>query len=390
MKRALKLMFLAGEASGDHHAAAVIKALKKASPGVQCFGLGGPAMQAAGMRLDYDLASHSVIGFFEVAKHLPALHKAEKLALNAMAQEQPDAVITVDYPGFNLRFSEKAHQAGFKTIHYISPQVWAWKAGRPRKMARYLDHMIVTFPFEKPLYDAVDQPCTFVGNPLVEAVCPSLGTQAVRRKKQWGNAVLVGLLPGSRLQEVHGLLPVMLKAARGMAAQRPGLCFKILKAPGLDYAHYEKALKGLSQGLDVQVLQAGPGEDPYALRQCFNFAMVASGTATLETALLGTPMVILYRVNPISYQIGKRLIRLPYIGLANVVAGKKVVPEFIQNDLVPERIAQESLSLLAAPQAQKRSLLAGLKSLGRPGCAQRAAAVIMKVAQKPSRFAKGD
>jgi lipid-A-disaccharide synthase len=367
-----RILFLAGEASGDHHAAALIREIKRRAPKALCFGLGGPAMAAAGMRLDYGLASHSVIGFVEVLKHLPALRRAEALALGLLERERPDLVLSVDYPGFNLRFAEKAHARGFKTCHYISPQVWAWKAGRPRKMAGYLDKVLVTFPFEKALYDQVGLPAAFVGNPLMDSVRPKALPAAVRKRRGWGRGPLVGLLPGSRPQEVAALLPPMLATARLMAKDRLGLRFLLFKAPNLGLEHFSRHLQGL-QGLDVELVEAGAGEDPYALRRCCQLALVASGTATLETAILGVPMLILYRINPLTYQIGKRLINLPYIGLANVVAGRKVAPEFIQGGLQPLAMAREALALLDGPEPQRKALAAAVRTLGGPGAARRAA-----------------
>jgi len=377
-----KILFLAGEASGDHHAAALIREIRRRAPKALCFGLGGPAMQAAGLRLDYDLASHSVIGFVEVLKHLPALRRAEALALALLKSEKPDLVLSVDYPGFNLRFAEQAHARGFKACHYISPQVWAWKAGRPRKMARYLDKVLVTFPFEKALYDKVGLPAAFVGNPLMDAVRPKALPAAVRKSRGWGRGPLVGLLPGSRPQEVASLLPPMLATARLMAKHRPGLRFLLFKAPNLGSEHFSCHLQGLQglQGLDLELVEARAGEDPYALRRCCQLALVASGTATLETAILGVPMLILYRINPLTYQIGKRLIKLPYIGLANVVAGRKVAPEFIQGALQPSAMAREALALLDDPMPQRKALAAAVKTLGGPGAARRAAQEVLALA----------
>jgi lipid-A-disaccharide synthase len=381
----LKLMFLAGEASGDAHGAALIREVRKRAPGALCFGFGGPAMQAAGMRLDLDLTKKSVIGLWEVLKHLGYFRKAFAQALDLLEKERPDVVVPIDYPGFNLRFAEKAHARGVKVCYYISPQVWAWKAGRVHLMKRILDKMLVVFPFEVPLYEKVGLPCAFVGHPLVDAIPP--GKPSAPGRRSLGarpGEVLVGLLPGSRQQEVRGLLPAMLESAR-LLTKRSDRKFRflILKAPGLDLTLYRPALDAaLASGLEVSLLDRPAGPALYGLRRCFDLAMVASGTATLETAILGTPFVILYRVHPLSYQIGKRLVKLPYIGLANVVAGSKVVPEFVQ-DLDPRPVAQALEGLLPGRPArvpQLKAMARAVKGLGGPGAARRAADELLAIA----------
>jgi lipid-A-disaccharide synthase len=381
----LKIMLIAGEASGDLHGAELVKEIKRQRPSAQVLGFGGPRMRQAGMRLDLDLASRSVIGFLEVVRHLAFFRRAFNLACRLWRNEKPDVVVPIDYPGFNLRFSKWAHQKGGSVCYYISPQVWAWKAGRVRQMKRFLDKILVLFPFEAPLYKKEGLPCVFVGHPLMDQVRNLAPAARVRRARGWGkNEKLVGLLPGSREQEIRWLLPVMLETAQRMSAARPGLRFFILKAPHLPASLFDPLLKAFKGRLRAEVVQAGPGENPYALRRCFDLALVASGTATLETALLGTPFVILYRVNALSYQIGKRLIRLPYIGLANVVAGKKVVPEFIQKDLKPGLIAREALALLEDPRRRREQLgqlKKALQSLGGAGASARAAREVIAMAE---------
>ncbi len=381
--RSPKIMLIAGEASGDLHGASLVREILRQAPGARLFGLGGPRMRAAGMRLDLDLASRSVIGFFEVLKHLGFFRKAFRLAQDLLLSEKPDLVVPIDYPGFNLRFSAFAAGKGARVCYYISPQVWAWKAGRVRTMKRCLARILVTFPFEEPIYRGAGLPCSFVGHPLMDSIRPRRGTAGVRRARGWGaRERLVGLLPGSREQEILYLLPVMLDSAVELSRRAPDARFVVLKAPHLKAELFEPLARRYSGKIRLEILQAGPEEDPYELRRCFDAAMVASGTATLETAILGTPFVILYRVNPLSYQIGKRLIRLPYIGLANVVAGRKVVEEFIQHELKPEKIAEALWPLLSDPAArreQTRALKKAVRGLGGPGAARRAAREILNL-----------
>jgi lipid-A-disaccharide synthase len=367
-------MLVAGEASGDHHAAALIREIRRQSPKAQCFGLGGLEMQAAGMDLKLNLASHGVIGFVEVLKHFAFFRQAFNLALSLLGNERPDLLILVDYPGFNLRLAKKAHSAGIKVCYYISPQVWAWKAGRVPMMARILNKILVTFPFEKPIYDAAGLDCAFVGNPLVELVKPSVQREAFRKKAGWGKEKIIGLLPGSREQEVRWLLPVMLKSAEKISRVFPESRFVIIKAPQLGVQIYQEGMIGA--GPNTLLYEGKDSGQAYAARAACDFAMVASGTATLETALLHVPFVILYRVHPISYFIGKFLVKIHSIGLANVVAGRRIVPEFLQGDLDPGRIAETCLDFLNNPsltKAQLDDLTPSLKGLGKPGVAKRAA-----------------
>jgi lipid-A-disaccharide synthase len=370
MRSRPKIMLVAGEASGDHHGAALVGQLKRLAPGAKIFGLGGQAMAAAGMDLKLDLAKNSVIGFVEVLKHFNFFRKAFHLAVRLLEDEKPDLLILIDYPGFNLRLAEQARARGLKICYYISPQVWAWKASRVPKMARLLDKMLVTFPFEKAIYDRAGLNCAFVGNPLIDQVKAARPRQAWRAsRKIRPSQKLIGLLPGSREQEVRWLLPVMLDAAQRMAERKPGLRFVVIKAPQLPMDYYEAA-KGRAE-----IFESRDQGQAYAARAACDFAMVASGTATLETAMLKVPMLIIYRVNALTYWIGRRLIKIHSIGLANVVAGRRVVPEFLQQ-LDPEAIAKEALRFVEDPDLGRRQgaeLAPSLKGLGKPGVALRAA-----------------
>ena len=393
-RRLPKLMFVAGETSGDHHAAAVLRALGKRA---RCFGLGGPAMQGAGMRLDMDLAGRSVIGFVEVLRHAFYFRKAFALGRRLLAQERPDLLVLVDYPGFNLRLAVHAKALGIPVAYYISPQVWAWKRGRVKTMARILRKMLVIFPFEKPIYDQAGLACALVGHPLSDAIPANLlrGRESDRPPAElsklrapfpWaGKDGVVGLLPGSREQEVAWLLPVMLSAAALLAREKPRLRFVVLKPPAAPLAWYDGVLRANAVGLNVELFEGKDQAQAYRARAGFDAALVASGTATLETALLGTPFCILYRVNALTYAIGRRLVKIHSIGLANVVAGKRVVPEFLQGDLKPDVIAETLGRFLDEPLArreQRRALLPGLKSLGGPGVAKRVAKELLELAKE--------
>jgi lipid-A-disaccharide synthase len=392
-RRVPRLMFVAGETSGDHHAAAVVKTLGAKA---QCFGLGGPAMREAGMRLDLDLASRSVIGFVEVLRHFFYFQRAFALGRRLLAEEKPDLLVLVDYPGFNLRLAAHAKALGVPVVYYISPQVWAWKRGRVKTMAGILRKMLVIFPFEKPIYDRAGLDCSLVGHPLLDAMAPELlvrtagdrpGAEVLKLRARFpwkGKGPVIGLLPGSREQEVAWLLGPMLQTAQLLVKTGPGPRFVVVKPPAAPAAWYAEVLEAKAGGLDVQLFEGRDQDEAYQARASFDAALVASGTATLETALLGTPFCILYRLNALTYAIGKRFVKIHSIGLANVVAGRRVVPEFLQ-DLKPEAMALELGRLLDDPSArreQREGLLPGLRSLGQPGVAGRAAKEILALAKE--------
>jgi lipid-A-disaccharide synthase len=390
VKRAYKLMVSAGDVSGDHHAAAVLRALRKRMPGLKAFGLGGPALQSAGMRLDVDLVSRSVIGLVEVLKSgfffKRALSTAERLAV----EEEPDLILLVDSSGFNLRLAERL--AGRQQAYYICPQVWASRPGRLKLMAQVLRKALYTFPFEAPIYKKAGIPGRFVGNPLLDAMPAALLHRRVsdpsaarqrRLRRQSGLSLkgpLLGLLPGSRRQEIKSLLPVMLKSAQRVAVQVPSLQCVVIKAPSAPAALYAPIAKAKAQGLAVQIFESADAAKAYAARAACDAALVASGTATLETALLGVPFSILYKVHPLTFAIAKRMVTLKFIGLANVVAGSKVVPEFLQGDLRPDAIAAETLAQVknaSHRRAQRQGLAKGLAGLGKAGVAKRVAAELL-------------
>ena len=382
----MKLMISAGDVSGDHHAAAVLKALKKRSPGLKAFGLGGPALKAAGMRLDIDLVSRSVIGLVEVLKGLSFYSSALAKAKRLVEAEKPDLVLLVDSSGFNLRLAERLK--GQALVYYICPQVWASRPGRLKLMAQVLRKALYTFPFETKIYRDAKIPAAFVGNPLLDAIPASLlhrtaGDPSPARQRRLRKEAklapsgpLLGLLPGSRRQEVKALLPVMLKAAERIATKLPELACVVIKAPSASADLYLPVEAAKARGLKVQIFESRDAAKAYAARAACDAALVASGTATLETALLGVPFSILYKVHPLTFAIAKRIVTVKFIGLANVVAGKKVVPEFLQGDLDPEVIAAETLAQIRQParrRSQRQGLAPGLRGLGKAGVAARAA-----------------
>lgn len=366
-----RILVITGEASGDHHGALVVKALQEIDPAIAVYGIGGDELDRAGMTLLYHAQSLAVVGILEVVAHAPHILKAFRTITREIRRSPPDLVLLIDYPDFNLRIARVAKQQGVPVLYYISPQIWAWRSGRAAQIAQRVDAMAVVFPFEVPLYAKVGLDVRFVGHPLLdrpEPHQPVPETRALLGLRE--GRPIIALLPGSRVIEIRRLLPAMLGAAGLIKAAWQSAQFVIPLVPGIDAG----AVRQMAEraGVDVQI---HPGRFYEALAAC-NLAVVASGTATLETAIMGKPMVIVYKVSPLSYGIGKLLVQVPWIGLANIVAGRQIVPELLQGKVTPKCIAQEVISMLhdrprmEAMAAQLRSVR---QALGQPGASQRVA-----------------
>ncbi len=335
------IMLSAGEASGDMHAAQLFRELQKLLPGVRAIGMGGRAMREAGVELCYDSSGIGVIGLAEIARHYGEIRRALKLMQKTARERKPDLLICIDYKEFNFRLAKAAKAFGIKVLFYVSPQVWAWRPGRVKTYGRIIDHMAVIFPFEVPFYEAHQVPVTYVGHPLAGKVKPMMSREAAMENYHLSKAgPIVGLLPGSRANEIKQLLPMILAAARQLARQFEGVQFLLFQAPSVA----DEALHGqlANSGLNVHIVR---GQDYNALH-CCDAVMTVSGTATLETALLGVPMAIIYRLAPLSYWLGRMLVSIPYIGLPNILAGRSIVREFIQHEATPENIAGEIEKIL--------------------------------------------
>ena len=357
--RAPLVMLSAGEASGDLHAASLFRALKAIIPGVRGVGMGGAAMREAGIDIRFDSSGIGVIGLAEIARHYGEIRGALNLMRHLAQEERPDLLICVDYKEFNFRLAKAAKALGIKVLFYVSPQVWAWRQGRVKTYGRIIDHMAVIFPFELPFYEAHGVPATYVGHPLAGKVkaTESREIALARLGLQDRQAPLVGILPGSRSNELARLLPTLLNAAAQLRVTHPTIQFVAFKAPTLDRAVLLDA--GAQQGLDLHIIE---GQD-YDVLSCCDAVMTVSGTATLEVALLGVPMVIVYRLASLSYWIGRLLIKVPFIGLPNILRGKGVVREFIQDEATPENIAGEIRRILddSDYQASMREELAAVR-----------------------------
>lgn len=373
------VMLSAGEASGDQHAAALFRELRKLIPDVRGIGMGGAAMRAAGVELCFDSSGIGVIGLAEIARHYGEIRGALKVMQRVAREQQPDLLICVDYKEFNFRLARSAKACGVKVLFYVSPQVWAWRPGRVRNYGRVIDHMAVIFPFELPYYEAYQVPASYVGHPLAGKVRPTLSKEAALAKyglirssaepaRGDGEAPIIGVLPGSRTNEIRRLMPVIIESMSLLAAEFPEPRFLLFRAASVPESAITAALAG--RDLDVRIID---GQDYDAL-QCCDAVMTVSGTATLEVALLGIPMAIVYRLSPLSYWLGRLLVKVPFIGLPNILAGKSVAREFIQHEATPDHISEEIVRILrdhAYAEAMRRELLAIRASLGdRDGSAE--------------------
>jgi lipid-A-disaccharide synthase len=346
----MKYYLIAGEASGDLHGSNLIREIRKKDDAALFRGWGGGLMQEAGAEIVKNYRDLAFMGFTEVIRNLPTIVQNIKFCKTDIQEFLPDVVIFIDYPGFNLRIAEWAHKTGFRTIYYISPQVWAWKESRVKNIRAYIDKMLVILPFEKAFFQKWDYPTEYVGHPLVEVIerfkaspeaqiAPAIYTG----RDNSAQLPLIACLPGSRKQEIMKKLPVMLKASLSF----PEYQFVVAEAPGLDPEFYDFILKDYPSAGRVR-------NQTYPLLQYAQAACVTSGTATLETALFGVPEVICYKGSSLSYQIAKRLIKVKYISLVNLIMDRPVVKELIQDDMNPENIVKELSKLLSDESTRNR------------------------------------
>lgn len=370
-----RVMMIAGEASGDLHGSGVVRELKKQNPRVEVFGIGGDKMAREGMSLTYHIRELSFMGFLEVVKHLPTIRSVEKTMTQLLKLKRPDVVVLIDYPGFNLRFARTAKKLGIKVLYYISPQVWAWHTSRVKKMKGIVDKMLVIFPFEVELYKKEGIDVEFVGHPLLEVLETGLDRKGFfRRYRLSTEKRLLALIPGSRVQEIHNILPVMLEVAERLAAELD-LEVAISVAPTLQ----DDFFKTFFPDRGFHLLKGAT----YELMENADFALVTSGTATLETACFATPMVVVYRTSWLTYLIGRMLVRVKNIGLVNIVAGTRIVPEFIQHQATARNIVREVLQYLRDDDklATMRESLSNVRGmLGTHGASKRVANRILQLA----------
>ena len=375
MSRDPTFLIAAGEVSGDMRAAGLVKALKDAWPNARFFGLGGPEMRAAGVETSHDIADLAVMGISEVLRRLPFFRRVLNETVDAALERRPDAVILVDYPGFNLRLASRVHALGLRTLYYVCPQVWAWHRSRIPHMAEIVDLLLTLFPFEPACFDGTGLRVRFVGHPLVDRAAAAHA--APERPLPWNGDPRVALLPGSRRQEIERILPAMWAAAGRLQTRHPNAGFLIAAASTDAERDIRARIAGHSDGPTHWDVVTGSTFD--VLRQAHG-AMVASGTATVETALMRCPMIVVYRTAPLTYWMARRLVRVPHIGMVNLIAGERVCPEFIQNAAKPDAMVDALVPLLVEGEPRTRMLdrLEGVaRALGPGGSDARAAREIV-------------
>lgn len=380
MKR--KIIIIAGESSGDFHGASLIKALREANPTIEISAVGGARMASAGAQIYYDIKELSIIGFTDVLKNIRKINDLFNSLLLKIDKARPDVVVLIDYPGFNLKLAGALKKRNIPVIYYISPQIWAWWKNRIKTIKDVVDKMIVVFKFEEKLYLDYGVDVSFVGHPLLDAPHVSLSRQdSIKKANLNTRGPIIGLAPGSRKIEIERILPVLLATAKIIKQKIPTAQFTLLKSESIEENLYAAKIKqSKSEGIVF-----GNQMDEF-LNTC-DFVLVASGTATLETAIMEKPMIIVYKVSLINWLIAKMVIKLPFIGLVNVVAGEKIVPEFIQYQAKPDLIAKKALELMgdkAALLNTKAKLQKVRQALGTPGASKRTAGIILELINKNS------
>jgi lipid-A-disaccharide synthase len=373
MKNDPSLLVIAGEVSGDMHAASLLHAIKSITPGVKCFGVGGDRLREEGAEILYHASDMAALGFAEVIPKLSFFRRVFRNLAREAAERRPDAVLLVDYPGFNLRFAEHAHKLGLKVIYYICPQVWAWHRSRIPKMAEVIDRLIAIFPFEPDVFAQTGLRVDYVGHPLVDeaARIDPVGARDI----PWQSDARIALLPGSRRQEILRILPSFCRAAQIIAKTRPEADF-IVAAPSDGVAEVVKSCLARFKAPRFAVVV---GRTRHVLRSA-SAALVASGTATLEAALMKCPMVVSYKVAPLNYFFLSRLVSTPHIGMVNIVAGARICPELVQNEATPQALARHLMPLIDDSAARRQMILAfeGFAArLGPSGSHERAARIVL-------------
>lgn len=374
-----RILISAGEASGDIHAAAVTAAIKKIDSDTEVFGMGGDALRAAGGEVLWDIKDHGVMGFVEVIRKLPDLFRLRADFARIMDERRPDCLVIVDYPGFNMKLAKLAHDKGIPVVSYIAPSAWAWNKGRAKNVAKLVNKVACIFPFEYDVYKEAGAPVEFVGHPLLDIVHPSMSrSEAEVWIGKQPDKKLILLMPGSRLMEIEKMLPTLLLGARELKKKFPDVQFVMPRAGTIPLSMLEEKIA--VSGLDVKITEG----NNYDLFSIADLALATSGTVTLEAALCGLGSVIVYKTSALNAFIARLVINIPNIGLPNIVAGRTIMPELLQENFTPEKLAAAAVALLQPErQAQlKEDLLYMKQRLGEPGAVKRVAELILKIAEE--------
>ena len=371
------VLMVAGEASGELHGANLVRAMKGLNPNIAVAGIGGRRMEHAGVDILIPCSDMAVVGITEVFSRLTTIVRAHLTMRSLLKNSPPDLLILIDYPDFNINLARIAKRYGVPVLYYISPQVWAWRRGRVRKIARRVDRMAVILPFEREFYLNAGSGMTvdYVGHPLIDNVPHDLDKEEIKRELGLGEGnKMLGLLPGSREEEVKRLLPSMIEAAEILSSRYAGLKCVLPVAQTISHDLIRSMVRRSSLEIIITI------KDVYRALAVCDIAMVASGTATLETAIMGVPMIIAYRVSPLSFWIGKMVVKVPYVGLVNLVAQKEAVPELIQGEVTPQGLADKAISILEdenTKAAMIKDLQMVKERLGSPGASLRTARIAL-------------
>ncbi|MEE8430073.1 MAG: lipid-A-disaccharide synthase [Candidatus Desulfatibia sp.] len=368
-------MIIAGEASGDHHGAKLVNAMQKKNNALFFCGIGGQALKNEGVRILVDASELAVVGITEVLSKITSILKGLSVAKKALKTMHPDLLVLIDFPDFNLNVAATAKKLKIPVLYYISPQVWAWRPGRVKKIGKVVNHMAVILPFEADFFKRHQIPVTFVGHPLLDK---DHLTPINALERQAESNPTVGLLPGSRDREIARHLPVMLDAARILAERIKNIKFVISVAPAVGKQYVEAIIAKHKALINFEMIEGRVDE---VFEKC-RLVVAASGTVTLESAISGTPMVIIYKLSPISYWLGRVLIRVKHIGLVNLIAGKRVVPELLQGEASPSKIADtvfEMLNDVPGLERLRNELLSTRDMLGEPGASERVADIALNM-----------
>ena len=367
------IMIIAGETSGDIHGAKVVRAMQKRNNGLFFYGIGGRALGEAGVKLLMDASEIAVVGITEVFSKIPNILKGLRVVKKALKTLRPDLLILIDFPDFNLHLASSAKKLGIPVLYYISPKVWAWRSGRVKRIGELVDHLAVILPFEEDFYRSHAIPVTFVGHPLLDTLTSPQNKTLNGRTKD--NPV-IGFLPGSRDGEIARHLPIMINAARILHRKIDYVKFLISLAPEVKRTYVEEIIKKHKIAFAFELV-ADSSEKVF---ERSTLVVAASGTVTLEAAISGTPMVIIYKVSPISYWVGRAMIKVKHVGLANLIAGRKIVPELLQKEASPIRISDTVFEMLGDPSGLERVRLELLNIrdlLGGPGASERVADIAL-------------
>ena len=378
--KSARLLISCGEPSGDLYAGALVRELHAIDPHIAVGGMGGPAFAAAGGTVLEDYRGVAVTGLTEAIRKIPRSYAALGRLVAWARANRPDALVVIDFPDFNFRLARPVKALGIPVVYYISPQIWAWRPRRIEAIRRFADLVLVIFPFEEAMYREAGVPVEFVGHPLIDLARPSAPRAAFLQSQGFSmSAPTIAILPGSRPNEVSRILPDLMVAAKTIHLRLPSAQFFVARAPNLDDGHFE-SLSARGQTI-FRVLE----NDTDAILASANVVLTASGTATVQAALHGTPMVIVYRVSPLTYRLLRRLVMVDTIGMVNLIAGERIVPELVQEAFTPATVADEAISMLTDQERAGR-IRAGLarvrEKLGGPGASRRAAEAILKVASK--------